>query len=326
MKQMSFADMEISRSRKASRISKKLDKINRIVNWEEILKIVQVVDRTSKEKGGAPHKDLLMKVKMVFLQHLYNLSDPELEDQVNDRISFQRFVGADFTTTIPDFTTIWRFKERLISEGINDILFSKILAFIESKNLLLKKGTIVDATIIQSSGRPLSKKKRKKLKENPSSQIDTDASATKKRKKWYFGYKGHIGTDVGSKLIRKRKFSTASHHDSRYTESLLSGDELAILGDSAYGNNEDKKKCRADGIFYGMLDKGTRRRALSNAQKKQNQKKSRVRSAVEHPFAFMKEKSKYKLAVAKTESRNRFRFDMNCILYNIFRASFLLGK
>jgi len=86
MNQLTFADIAIAEKRKASRVSLKLEKINNIVNWEEILRIVKVVDYTDKYKGGAPHKDILVKVKMLFLQYLYNLSNPELEDQVNDRL------------------------------------------------------------------------------------------------------------------------------------------------------------------------------------------------------------------------------------------------
>jgi len=326
MHQLSFADMAISDKRKPSRISIKLEKINRLINWENILKIVQVVDRTDKFQGGAPHKDLLVKVKMLFLQYLYNLSDPELEDQVNDRLSFQKFVGIGFTTTIPDYTTIWRFRERLIEEKLNDKLFNTILNYIDSHNLLIKKGTIIDATIIESSNRPLSKNKREELKEKPSSQIDTDAESTKKGGKFYFGYKGHIGVDVGSKIIRKRDFSSAKPHDSQFKETLLSGDEKAIFADSAYSNKTDKRKYRKEQIYCGVLDKATRSKGLSKTQKKNNKNKSRIRSAVEHPFSYMKEKLNYKKTVAKTEKRNQFRFDMNCILYNIFRANYLLER
>jgi IS5 family transposase len=263
---------------------------------------------------------------MLFLQYLYNLSDPELEDQVNDRLSFQNFVGVSFTTTIPDYTTIWRFRERLIEMKLNDKLFDTILGYLESKNLLVKKGTIIDATIIDSANRPLSDKKRKELEEKPSSQIDTDAGSTMKRKKYYFGYKGHIGTDVGSKLIRKRDFSSARPHDSQYKDTLLSGDEKAVFADSAYGSKEDKQKYRKEGVYYGVLDKATRSKKLSSTQKKRNKKKSKIRSAVEHPFGYMKERLNYRKAVAKTKERNRFRFDMNCIIYNIFRANYLLER
>jgi len=326
MSQLSFADMQINQNRKASRITKKLDQINEIVAWESVLQIVKRVDKTDKKKGGAPHRDLLMKVKMLFLQHLYNLSDPELEDQVNDRLSFQRFARIDFNTTVPDYSTIWRFKESLIKEELLDDLFEMILGFIESKGLLIKKGTCVDACIIESSTKPLSKDKRKELESNPSKQIDTDATSTKKRGKYYFGYKGHIGTDVDSKLIRKRSFTTAKSHDSQSKEELLSGDERCVFADSAYSNKSDKQKARKQGVYYGVLDKGTRRKTLSAKQKRNNTRKSKIRNQVEHPFGYIKEKLGFKKAVAKTIERNALRFDFNCILYNIFRSSYLLTK
>jgi len=325
-RQMTFADMKITQNRKVSRVSVKLDKINSIVDWEKVLEVVKVVDRTDKEKGGCPHKDLLVKVKMLFLQSLYNLSDPELEDQINDRLSFQRFAGLDMSETVPDYSTIWRFRDRLSEEGAGDKLFDLINSYLDARGLFMKKGTIVDASIVESTNRPLSKEKRKALEEKPSPQIDTDAHSTVKRGKKYFGYKGHIGTDVGSKLIRKRKMTSAQPHDSQVTGDLLSSDEEAVFGDSAYSNQKDKRKARKEGIYYGMLDKGTRRKGLSNSQKKRNKKKSKVRSAVEHPFGYMKEKLNYKRCVAKNLRRNSFYFDMNCILYNIFRANYLLSK
>lgn len=228
-------------------------------------------------------------------------------------------------TTVPDYTTIWRFRDRLSEEGVGDKLFRLINSFLESKGLFVKKGTIVDATIVESTNRPLSKERRKELESNPSSQIDTDAHSTQKRGKKYFGYKGHIGTDIESKLIRKRKMTSAQPHDSQLTGELLSGDEAAVFGDSAYCNKKDKRKARENGIYYGMLDKGTRRKGLSVSQKKRNKKKSKVRSSVEHPFGYIKKKLNYNYCVAKNLRRNSFYFDMNCILYNIFRANYLLS-
>lgn len=326
MSQLSFADIELGASRKPGRVSQKSEKIETTVDWQLVLELVGAVDKTNKTIGGAPHRNLLTKVKMLFLQHLYNLSDPELEDQVNDRLSFQRFAGIDYSTGVPDFATIWRFKEALVREGLMDRLFDLVLLMMEDKGLLLKKGTCVDATLIQSSTRPLSKERRSELEKAPSGQMDTDADSTAKRGKKYFGYKGHIGTDVDSKIIRKRSFTSARPHDSREKDSLLSGDEKAIFGDSAYSNRADKQKARKDGVHYGVLDKATRSRKLSAGQKKRNKKKSKTRNQVEHPFGYMKEKLNYKKAVAKTHLRNALRFDLNCILYNIFRADFLLKK
>ena len=325
MGQLSFADVELGSSRKKSRVSDKLEKIDAIVDWDRVLELVKVVDRTGRD-GGAPHRDILCKVKMLFLQHLYNLSDPELEDQVNDRLSFQRFAGIGYTTTVPDFTTIWRFKEALVLEGLMDGLFDLVLSFIEQRGLLLKKGTCIDATIVPSSTRPLSKERREELEKDPSPQVDTDATSTKKRGKWYFGHKGHIGTDVHSKIIRKRSFTTAAPHDSNQTDALLSGDEAAVFGDSAYGSDERKRRARSEGVHYGIIDKAKRGKHLTASQKKRNKNKSKVRNQVEHPFGYMKEKLGYKKAVAKNLLRNALRFDFNCIMYNIMRADYLLSR
>jgi len=326
MGQLSFSDIELSASRKSTRIGIKLSKIDQLIDWNRVLELVQQVDKTSATTGGAPHRNLLTKVKMLFLQHLYNLSDPELEDQVNDRLSFQQFAGIDYRTTVPDYTTIWRFKEGLITEGLMDPLFDLVLGFIEAKGLLLKQGTCIDATIIDSTTRPLSKEKRAALAQNPSSQIDTDADSTEKRGVKHNGYKGHIGTDMNTKLIRKRSFTSARPHDSKQKDNLFSGDEKAKFGDSAYSNMDDKRQARKEGIFYGILDKGTRRKKLSNSQKQRNKKKSKIRNQVEHPFAYMKSKLNYSKAVAKNLARNSLRFDFNCMLYNIFRADYLLRK
>ena len=169
MSQLSFADIELGLSRKPSRISLRLDKINTIVDWGTIYDLVKDIDYTNTDIGGRPPLALLSKTKMLFLQHLHNLSDPELEDQVNDRLSFQKFAGIDYSTSVPDYTTIWRFKERLIEHKLMDKLFEQINSFIESKGLFVKKGTLVDATIVESTNKPLSHKKREGLEEDPSS-------------------------------------------------------------------------------------------------------------------------------------------------------------
>ncbi len=319
----------MSQERRA-RISQKLADIDRFVDWEKLVERVRVIDKSGTNKGGRPRYPLMRMLKMLFLQHLYNLSDPELEDQLLDRRSFRDFVGIASDTEVPDFTTVWLFREALVEHELMDGLFGSIVAQLEARNLILKKGTIVDASIIVSSNRPLSNKKRAELEEKRKedetsvAQIDLDAHSTAKGGKKYFGYKGHIGVDVGSKLIRRRDFTPAHVHDSQV--KLFCGDEASRWGDKAYSNNQDKRDCRARGIFYGVLDKATRRRRLSNKQKRRNGCLSRVRSAVEHPFAYITDKLGYNQAVAKTQLRNQFRFDLNCMLYNIMRGIYLLKE
>ncbi len=317
----------MSQERRA-RISQKLDDIEQFVDWEVLVEPVRVIDKSGTKKGGRPRYPLLKMIKLLFLQYLYNLSDPELEDQLLDRRSFREFVGIVSDAEVPDFTTVWVFKETLVEHELMDSLFESIVAQLESRQLILRKGTIVDASIIESSNRPLSKKKRAELEAKRQgdkasvAQLDLDAHATEKRGKKYFGYKGHIALDVGSKLIRRRAFTSANVHDSQV--KLFCGDERSFFGDKAYSNNQDKRDCRTKGIFYGVLDKATRRRCLSNRQKTRNGCLSRVRSAVEHPFAYMADKLSYKEAVARTRARNSLRFDMNCVLHNVMRGIYLL--
>ncbi len=311
------------------RIQQRLDQIDQFVDWQALLDSVEVIDQTKNGRGGRPRLPALRMLKILFLQQLYNLSDPETEDQLLDRRSFRHFAGIETDKDVPDFSRIWRFKQALIEHQLLDRFFEQILDQLDQDGLILRQGTIIDAQIIVSSNRPLSKKRREKLEEkqaagDPVSQIDLEAQSTKKRGKYYFGYKGHIGVDVGSKLIRRHAFTSANVHDSQ--EKLFLGDEQAQFGDKAYANEQDKRAARSKGIYYGVLDKGKRNHPLSKKQKKRNRKHSRVRAQVEHPFAHLRCKLDYREARCKSLSRNRLVFTFNCLLYNIERGLYLLKQ
>jgi IS5 family transposase len=325
-KQMTLADAVVGLGRRAkvSKAVRTLGEIDALVDWHNLAVIVEVLDKSRSGRGGRPPIGFEIKLKMIFLQYLFNLSDEELEDQVIDRMSFQQFVGLSYNEEIPDFTTIWKFKEGLTKAGLMDSIFDAILSQLESKGLILRKGTMIDATIIQSGNRPLSNKKREELEAEPSPQIDTEARSTAKNGQLHFGYKGHVGVDVESKIIRKRTFTPANVHDSQEMEKLLSGDEKSVWADKAYPKEADKRAARKLGIYYGVLDKGKRGRGLTTKQKKRNKQKSKVRAAVEHPFAFMRKKLKVTVLAAKNKMRNALRFDMWCIIHNLCRAAFLL--
>lgn len=324
--QLSFGDGLLSRRSKSSQIAAHLHKIDQIVDWAPLVMAVAVIDKTDPRTGGRPRTNPLWMIKATFLQALFSLSDPQLEDQLIDRLSFQRFVGIPLDQPIPDFTTFWRFKQALADHGLDSAIFDLVGSQLQAKGLILRKGTIVDATILPSSGRPLSDDKRQELADEPSAQIDTDADATKKGGRYYFGYKGHVGVDVESKLIRKVGFTPASAHDSTQTQALVSGDEKSLFGDKAYFNGEHKYSARTLGWYYGVLDKATRSSRLSGSQKKRNRRNSRVRAAVEHPFAWLKTKAGLVAMRAKNMARNRLRFVLACVGWNLCRAKFLLER
>ena len=325
-KQLSIMDnlLSFSNRNKQSKAVATLAKIDRVVNWQALVNIVKVIDKSNTSKGGRKPLPFEWKVKMLFLQYAFNLSDEELEDQLIDRLSFQKFVGISFAQEIPDFTTLWYFKEALVKHQLTDRIFSSINHQLSLNGLILKKGTMADAIIIESDNKPLSKQKREQLAAAPSPQIDTEAQSTEKNGKKFFGYKGHIGVDVGSKLIRKREFTPANVHDSKMLEQVLSGDEKSIWADKAYANDRLKRAARKMNLYFGVLDKKKKGRKLSGKQEKRNKQKSSVRAAVEHPFAFMRKKLRMGLATAKNKMRNALRFDMNCILYNVLRAAHLM--
>lgn len=317
--QLSILDQWATQSGQVSRSTERLSEIDGWIDWDPLYAVGRQVDKTGPQ-GGQPRKPVRWMIRGLFLQRLYQLSDPQLEDQLIDRLSFRRFAGLPLDQKVPDFSTFWRFRESLAKEGLVEELFVEITRQLESKGLILKRGTVVDASIIESAGRPLSDNDREALAQNSSAQIDTDADSTQKGGTHYFGYKGHIGMDVGSKLIHSLSFTEASPHDSTQLEALLSGDERAVFGDKAYPSKDFKITCREQGVYYGILDKAYRNNPLSAAQKARNTRNRQVRRYVEHPFAAIKDRYGMRWAKAKTKLRNKARFVMSAICWNLERS------
>ena len=312
--QLSILDSAFNKRKKHSRSDDLLRKIDDFVDWRQLEKEIEPLYKPSKR--GRPSKPIIYMLKIIFLQYLYNLSDPGLEDALIDRLSFQRFVGLRFDDEIPDFSTIWRFRERLVRADILDKLFDRIVGMLEERHLILHRGTLIDATIVSASRR----KKNKDKQEKTSRQQDSDASGTVKGKKAYYGYKGHIGMDQQSAIIRKAEFTTASVHDSDMYDSLVSGDERSVYADKAYSKKERKQQMRKQGIYYGILDKGYRAHPLSNKQKKKNKQKSLVRNAVERVFAHFKNLYGYRRVRYVNKARNKLQFLFLCMIYDIRRG------
>jgi IS5 family transposase len=321
--QVSILDGALSGRKKRSRSDNLLEDIDKFIDWSPLAKQCEVMFK--KSNRGRPATPIIFSLKCLFIQFLYGLSEPGLEDALIDRLSFQRFLRISFDEEIPNFTTIWKFKARLIKHKLYDKLFDTILEQLESKNLILKKGTLIDATIVQSARRPHKEKtdhtehKEREVKER-SSQKDYDATHTRKGKKKYYGYKGHIGVDQGTNIIRTKAFTTASPHDSQKRDELICGDEASVFADKAYDDDTVKRKCREKGVYYGILDKGRRNRPLSQSQKKRNKKKSRVRNAVERPFAHFKNLYAYSRVRYLTLERNDLHFTFLCMIHNVRRG------
>jgi IS5 family transposase len=325
---ISLLDSAFSRRKKRSRSDFLLQKIDQFVDWDKLESVCRPMYKASRR--GRPTIPIQFSLKCLILQYLYNLSDPALEDALIDRMSFQRFLGISFETEIPDFTTLWRFRERLSKAGLLDKLFAAVVEQLEQRNIILRRGTLIDATLVQAARRP---PKPDRFQEGDTSsggrsdsQRDRDASSVKQGEKFCFGYKGHIAVDQGSGIIRKRGFTSACVHDSQQTGELICGDEQSVFADKAYSNDELKRSYRKQGVYYGILDKGKRNHPLSQKQKKANQRKSRIRSAVERPFAWFKRMLGYRLVRYVNLRRNALQFTFLCIIHNLRRGVCLSTK
>lgn len=273
--QLSF--LSIGLGGRKLRCSKALEDISRVIPWQALCNIIQPY--YPKGVGGRPAKPLMLMLKIHCLQQWYNLSDPAMEDAIYDRNSFQQFLGLDLLdeTTVPDETTILAFRHLLEKHKLGEEMFEGIRMFLEDENLILKRGTITDATIIRAPDGSTKTREHQK-----------DMSRTRKGSSFYFGMKAHIGVDAEGGLVHSLECTTAKINDIEKFEDLLHGEEDAVFGDKGYAHQAIKQACRAMGVFYGILDKDERYRKLSSSQKKRNRKLSSIRAKVEHPFRIVK--------------------------------------
>jgi len=255
-----------------------LDRMESLVPWKEIGDELApaLYDGTFGRPGFPTH----VLVKAVLLQTWYGLSDPELEEQVLDRVSFQRFLGVVNREDIPDETTICRFRGKLIELGAMRELFDVVQGLVHESGMLVKPGTIVDATIIEAP--------RGRKRQDGTKTRDTEAGFTRKNGRHFHGYKIHVATDLSGRFVRRLTVTSASVHDSTQLDELAAGETTSVFGDKAYVSRERKRDMRQRNIFCGVLDRTVRGHALSSRQEKRNRQKSSVRAHVEHPFAWVK--------------------------------------
>ena len=233
-----------------------------------------------------------------------------MEEALYDRLSFQRFLGFDcFGGTIPDESSILRFRHLLEEHGLADRILECVNGYLSGRGLVLKAGTIVDATLLEA---PVSKKNKNKTR-------DPEMSSTRKNNKWHFGAKGHIGVQAqGKPIVHSVVFTTAKNHDITEVENLFHGEETAIFGDSGYTRQEDKRRIRTQGIYYGIADRGAWQHPLSPSQKKKNRKHSSIRAKVEHPFRVIKELWGHRKLRFKGLVKNACQFTTLCALSNLY--------
>jgi transposase, IS5 family len=270
-------------------------------------------------------------IKTIFLKRLFSLSNEQAEFQITDRHSFQRFIGLDANKSAPDFTTIWRYENKLSQFGYIDLMFERFDQFLNKQGFIANEGAIIDATIVEVPRQWNTRDENKQIKSGtiPKSiqknahkraQKDLDARWTKKRNINYYGYKNHVLIDDRFKLIRSFDVTSANVHDSTPANGLLAGSiAYELFGDSAYQSPEISGLLKHLCINNFISEKGYRNKKLTQSQIESNHHKSKTRCRVEHVFGFMQNTMKAKFIRTIGIKRARFQIGLTNLVYNICR-------
>jgi IS5 family transposase len=297
--QFGFFD-ESNRLRRLSSMGDPLEGISQVIDFEIFRPILNgIFKREGKGPGGRPAFDHILMFKILLLQQWYCMADDKTEYQINDRLSFQRFLGLSLGSKVPDAKTIWAFRERLGKSEAEKMLFSLFAEQMERKGIITRNGSIVDASFVEAPRQRNSREENERIKsEIPEEwkklphklrQKDVDARWTKKNNEKHYGYKNHVKVDKTSKLIVAYSVTDASVHDSREIVGLVDEQDQELYADSAYvGRELHKEICKKNKkIKLKIHEKGYRNHPLTEEQKKSNREKSRIRARVEHVFGHM---------------------------------------
>ncbi len=268
-----------------------LDQINRLVPWGKWVEIIEPYYYKG-ERGNKPY-DLELMLRIYILQNLYDLGDMAMMTEVIDSRAFSHFCEVESSNQIPDGDTIGRFRNMLTENHLQKRLFDDLVAALQEQGLILRKGTIVDSTLIASS--PSTK--------NKAHTRDPEAHQSKKGKNWYFGYKAHIGVDRDTGIVHHLETTPGNNSDVGEVSKLLTGDEETVHGDSGYTGAEKRedaiRKNREGRKIRYRINK--RRSAIDpgpgwkhGQQKRREREKSSVRAKVEHVFGIVKRQFRYR--------------------------------
>ena len=309
MKQTSLTD-GFEKYRKKTRKEQFLEDMETIIPWKELCEAIEPFYPNPAGAGRRP-VGIERMLRIHFLQHWFNLSDPAVEEALYDSRAMRSFVGIDLgREPAPDETTVCKFRHLLEAHNLGGQLFTLINEYLEENGLKVSTGTIVDATIIDAP--PSTKNKDKKRNQ--------EMHQTKKGNQWYFGMKGHIGVDSQSKLIHSVAATAANVHDSQLLGDLLHGEETRVWGDSAYSGQRDVIVEHAPRAKDFTNKKGARNRPLSAEDKSKNRTKSRVRAKAEHPFLILKRIFGFNKVRYRGLDKNANRLFVACGLVNLYMA------
>ena len=281
MSQMSFGDAEYAGKRKKTRREVFLEEMDQVVPWKSLVSLIEPV---YPEAGRGRHPyPLETMLRVHLMQNWFGLSDPAMEEALYEITPMRVFAGLSLTKAIPDETTILNFRHLLEEYELAPEILSRVNAYLTRKGLMLKRGSIVDATIIAA---PSSTK-------NADGERDPEMHQTKKGNQWHFGMKAHIGVDADSGLVHTVRGTAANVNDVVEANSLLHGQESDACGDAGY-QGAAKRPDAGEGVNWHIAMRPGKRRALDKTRKvdalvdQLEALKASIRAKVEHPFRVIK--------------------------------------
>ena len=333
--QITFFDEE-TRYEKLTALGDPLEQLNKVIKWEMFRsKLTKACQQEDTGKGGRPPIDVIVKFKASTIKRIYNLSYEQTEYQINDRLSFMRFLGISLSDRVLDANTIWDFENTLAQAGIMEELFCMFDAMLEEEGLITHKGTIIDATFVDAPRQRNHHEENKTIKEgnipeewkkpenaHKLAQKDTDARWTKKNNEVHFGYKDHVKCDADSKLITNYGVTDAALHDSQRCTQLLDETDKSFYADSAYSSAEIAENL-PENCENHICEKGYKNHPLTEKQKASNREKSKIRCRIEHIFGFMTRSMKGITIRSIGITRAWFQIGFMNLAYNMLRYEFL---
>ena len=283
-RQTSFSQAEFLAKKKVTRRERFLAEMEELVPWARLTSLIEPFYPSGRR--GRPPMGIERMLRVYFLQQWYGLADEALEDAIYDSQAMRLFVGIELgTQSVPDATTLLKFRHLLEEHELTKQILAEVAALLSERQLLMREGTIVDATIIAAA--PSTKNRRK--------ERDPEMHQTKKGNEWHFGMKAHIGADMESGLVHTVTATAANVADIAQTSQLLHGEEKAVFADAGYQGVEKREEivAKSRGVqFYVAAKRGKikamREGALKEAIQQLEKAKAQVRALVEHPFHVIK--------------------------------------
>lgn len=280
-----------------SRNGDPLVKLKSLIPWESFREGLNAVrEKERKSHAGRKPFDVILMLKILVLQSLYNLSDDAVEYQVRDRLSFMRFLDLSLSERVPDAKTIWLFRENLKELDLIDSIFKGFDKYLREQGFIAQKGQIVDASLVSVPKQRNTREENEQIKQgNPPQanwsvhklrQKDVDARWTQKGGKNYYGYKNHIQVDVKHKIIRNYAVTAASVHDKNVFLELLDQENTnkKVYADSAYRTKDHEAELYERGFHPMLQRKGCKNKSLTTNEKKGNHTRAKIRCRIEHVF------------------------------------------